>query len=681
MKQTCISRQCLAPILSTSAVCGICGKGDHSTLSTSTTPFHQCPNSLPPLDPVEDPKPPHPDQSTETSTRSPSKSFDSAANKTSTSVSNSNELMECSICWKITHPLCFKLRHPELAGLEPVTNEDLPNSWDCPSCCEAGRSGQKKSRSNKFSTLPSTLSSSSSSILMTLPPKKKEFVSESEDEDSDVLISDPNLLITQPFGNPGKDKIQKKARTIPHVESVDARKRCWNETVWSGIDDKRLKMMSPVDQNSKDSVPVTSSLPSPANHPSNGPQLFVYNPSIDPPTSSSPLLSEKIKEPCTSYPPGPHAPQFVVRPILSNPPPKYFLIEMGNSLINHPLAMEHWLRVFGWLGPRELSNCMLVCRTWNAWCYYAPLWRSMDVSRRKIRKVHLVAVAKRQPETLVLSHTSINREQMSWLMERLFRLQRLKLEACPWSAISCLCFSSSCPVLTHLDLSWVSHLNDHLLKALLSAPTDNKPGVISSSCRLQNCVELKLVGTEIGDASLELISRTLKKLQVLDLSYCIEVTSKALEFLANGVSLSLASSNQQIPSKHQPQLLLSNKQHQSKYSPITVQGGHSSQQPLAAAHNPCIQSASSSSSSSSSPAIPSSGQQDQGTPNTTISNICMIPNASVSLAPYHDLMLPLPQLKKLLLIGCSWIDGNVVLETRIARPHMEIIHLMENLLQ
>lgn len=270
---------------------------------------------------------------------------------------------------------------------------------------------------------------------------------------------------------------------------------------------------------------------------------------------------------------------------------------------------------------------------------------------------------------------------MSWLMERLFRLQRLQLEACPWSAISCLCFSSSCPVLTHLDLSWVSHLNDHLLKALLSAPTDNKPGVISSGCRLQNCVELKLVGTEIGDASLELISRTLKKLQVLDLSYCVEVTPRALEFLANGVSPSLAPANQQIPSKHQPQMLLSNKQPQSKHSPITVQGGPSSHQPLAAAHNPCIQSASSSSSSSSSPVIPSSGQQDQGILNPTSSNTCTIPNASVSLAPYHDLMLPLPQLKKLLLIGCSWIDSTVVLETRIARSHMEIIHLMENLLQ
>lgn len=136
--------KCFQPILSTSAVCSICGKGDHSTPSITNAPFHQCPNSLPPGDPAEDPKPPHPDKSIETPTRSPSKSFDSAANKVSTNVSNSNELMECSICWKITHPLCFKLRHPELAGLETVTNEDLPNSWDCPGCCEAGRSGQKK---------------------------------------------------------------------------------------------------------------------------------------------------------------------------------------------------------------------------------------------------------------------------------------------------------------------------------------------------------------------------------------------------------------------------------------------------------------------------------------------------------------------------------------------------------
>lgn len=148
--------------------------------------------------------------------------------------------------------------------------------------------------------------------------------------------------------------------------------------------------MSPVDQNSKDAAPVTSSFPSPANNPSNGPQLSICNPSINPPRSSSPPSSEKIKEPHASYPSGPQSPQFVVRPILSNPPPKFLLIEMGNSLINHPLTMEHWLRVFGWLGPRDLSNCMLVCRTWNTWCYYSPLWRSMDVSRRRIRKVMMM---------------------------------------------------------------------------------------------------------------------------------------------------------------------------------------------------------------------------------------------------------------------------------------------------
>ena len=119
----------------------MCGKGDHPTPSASTAPFHQCQNSLPPGDPAEDSRL-HLDQGTETSTKSPSKSFDSATSRNG--LNASNELMECSICWKITHPLCFKLRHPELAGLEPVTNEDLPNSWDCPGCCEAGKSGQKK---------------------------------------------------------------------------------------------------------------------------------------------------------------------------------------------------------------------------------------------------------------------------------------------------------------------------------------------------------------------------------------------------------------------------------------------------------------------------------------------------------------------------------------------------------
>ncbi|KAG7462047.1 hypothetical protein MATL_G00198390 [Megalops atlanticus] len=77
LKQTCILRQCLAPGLPLSAVCGVCGEGNQ--------------------DPDETPV-------------------------------FSLTLMECSNCAQIVHPDCIKV-----SG-EGVVNKDLPSCWECPKC-------------------------------------------------------------------------------------------------------------------------------------------------------------------------------------------------------------------------------------------------------------------------------------------------------------------------------------------------------------------------------------------------------------------------------------------------------------------------------------------------------------------------------------------------------------------
>ena len=107
-----------------------------------------------------------------------------------------NDLMECSICWKIMHVQCMKVKlleisilkkqqaaettqlatHPKTDtqtsilnkhSLQPTTtqpsqqhptqplpqqakvwesviNSDVPNSWECPMCCQAGKTTNKK---------------------------------------------------------------------------------------------------------------------------------------------------------------------------------------------------------------------------------------------------------------------------------------------------------------------------------------------------------------------------------------------------------------------------------------------------------------------------------------------------------------------------------------------------------
>ncbi|CAL1543944.1 unnamed protein product [Lymnaea stagnalis] len=95
MKQTCISRQCMAPVLPSSSVCMICNQEGQ----------------------------PNPDDSDDVA----------------------HLLMECGICWEIVHPTCLQKKYENLDN-DGVVNEDLPNSWECSKCCNEGKQGQLKPR-------------------------------------------------------------------------------------------------------------------------------------------------------------------------------------------------------------------------------------------------------------------------------------------------------------------------------------------------------------------------------------------------------------------------------------------------------------------------------------------------------------------------------------------------------
>ncbi|XP_012671448.2 lysine (K)-specific demethylase 2Ba isoform X2 [Clupea harengus] len=106
MKQSCIMRQCIAPVLPHTAVCVVCGEaGKEDTLDEEEEKF----NAM---------------------------------------------LMECSICNEIVHPNCLKVK--DVAG---VVNDELPNCWECPKCNYAGKTGkQKRGPGFKYaSNLPGSL--------------------------------------------------------------------------------------------------------------------------------------------------------------------------------------------------------------------------------------------------------------------------------------------------------------------------------------------------------------------------------------------------------------------------------------------------------------------------------------------------------------------------------------------
>ncbi|XP_018564095.1 jmjC domain-containing histone demethylation protein 1 isoform X1 [Anoplophora glabripennis] len=100
-KQTCNMRQCLQPMLPVTAACSHCGLD--GWMQTPVTPLQKGPQRC-----------------------------ESASN-----------LMECSVCYEIAHPICMQRLCPEFTG---YINEDMPNSWECPMCCKLGKNTDYRPR-------------------------------------------------------------------------------------------------------------------------------------------------------------------------------------------------------------------------------------------------------------------------------------------------------------------------------------------------------------------------------------------------------------------------------------------------------------------------------------------------------------------------------------------------------
>ncbi|KAM4530681.1 F-box/LRR-repeat protein 19 [Odontesthes bonariensis] len=89
MKQSCLLRQCTAPVLPHTAVCFSCGEaGKEDTVDSEEEKF-------------------------------------------------SLSLMECTICNEIIHPSCLKM-----GKAEGIINDEIPNCWECPKCHKEGKTSK-----------------------------------------------------------------------------------------------------------------------------------------------------------------------------------------------------------------------------------------------------------------------------------------------------------------------------------------------------------------------------------------------------------------------------------------------------------------------------------------------------------------------------------------------------------
>lgn len=101
-KQTCMMRQCLQPMLPVTAQCVFCNLDG----------WRQTPVS--------------------------------PQAKLQASLDGPSALMECSVCYEISHPDCAQKEAAASQNPIGVVNEDLPNSWECPSCCISGKNNDYK---------------------------------------------------------------------------------------------------------------------------------------------------------------------------------------------------------------------------------------------------------------------------------------------------------------------------------------------------------------------------------------------------------------------------------------------------------------------------------------------------------------------------------------------------------
>ncbi|XP_078410324.1 lysine (K)-specific demethylase 2Bb isoform X14 [Cetorhinus maximus] len=498
MKQSCIMRQCIAPVLPHTAVCLICGEaGKEDTVEEEEEKFNFM-------------------------------------------------LMECSICNEIVHPGCLKVKQLKVQDGDGVVNEELPNCWECPKCNHEGKTGkfkigkeEKLLRKKKKSLHPNEDHPTTVKSLRSIkqepeddPPETPQKTKESDQSRSSSPRAGPSTESAETKEKKSERFKEKRKKRLHNKELSKELSKELNQEIHKTETSLANENHQPI-KSEGDSEKVEK----PKRLLANSERLHRLSKGLNgtprlrhqlttslrraprvitrPPPSVSPTKSIQME-------------RHVVRPPPVSPPPDSLPLDDGED---HVMQREVWMAVFGYLNRKDLCICMRVCKTWNRWCCDKRLWTKIDLNRCKsITPLMLSGIIRRQPVILDLSWTNISKKQLTWLINRLPGLKDLVVSGCSWAAISALC-SSSCPLLRTIDLRWVEGLKDAQMRDLLSPPTDNRPGQIDNRSKLRNVVDLRLAGLDITDATLRLIIRHMPMLSKLDLSYCNHLTDQSINLL------------------------------------------------------------------------------------------------------------------------------------------------------
>ncbi|CAB3360728.1 Hypothetical predicted protein [Cloeon dipterum] len=409
--------------------------------------------------------------------------------KTAERASVPSSLMECSVCFEIMHPKCAVSRLPPGIQATGQVNEDMPNSWECPLCCKEGKNQDYKPRHfrarNKTSGGP-------------LPEhfRRGSFSSESSENPARNIKTefDSDADPMSPSGS-------SKAKPEPPHLSPDRRRRY-------SMDSEVVDDAGP---------PVLDGEAAPAVHrPVN---------IIRPPLRSQ-LAAQLIGSSTKQL----KRPTVVVRPSGIPPDTKTTVRLPGGNLAMDKEVMS---LVFRFLNQQELNTCTLVCKSWMVWACSPKLWTRMSLAHSKVTAAVIQGVVKRQPSVLILDWSTVSSKQLGWLLPRLPQLHSLSLQGCTYATCVVALRTSSCPMLTSLDLSYVTGMNDCCLREILSPPPDSRPGLTDNKSRLRNLRDLVLVGCDISDVSVRYIVQYLKSIEALSLGLCYKITDAGVAQLSS----------------------------------------------------------------------------------------------------------------------------------------------------
>ncbi|GCB73044.1 hypothetical protein scyTo_0006598 [Scyliorhinus torazame] len=453
MKQSCIKRQCIAPVLPHTAVCKICGEaGKEDNVVDEAEKFNA-------------------------------------------------SLMECSICNEILHPGCLKVEESE--GL---INDELPNCWECPKCNQEGKTGKefkegedggrrksedlgrpkmeeyhpnrRKSddglglKRRKEKDLPTDLGprkklrGGKDDKLQ--KRKKRKTTPNSEEctkvnhlersEDAERIerirqmmkrVNRNEATSSSSSSDSGTDSssgsessLQRSAgssggsspRSVAKADNQRSKLRRLSNDIFSEEDDeeeededeenaRNIKSNSflaskdrennyyslrgeSIQKNSFRTVEVSLKK-------KNGPSNQLCHKGLG--GLARPQILSKL--PVQSPPKPFQMERHVVRPPPDSPEPDSLPLAGGSE---HVMQREVWLAIFRYLSQKDLCICMRVCKTWGKWCCDKRLWITINLSGCiSITPTMLSGIIRRQPIILDLSWTNISKKQLSWLINKL----------------------------------------------------------------------------------------------------------------------------------------------------------------------------------------------------------------------------------------------------------------------